>query len=310
MNTSFENGKQFAWDSTSLTGASACPRYYQYKHIEGWSSPEKSPHLIFGGHYATALEHYWKHRTSGDDHDTAQEKIVLECLINSWEHELDENGTSRVPGTGHPWQSTDPVKTRENLIRSIIWYTEEFQDDVAKVKVLADGKPAVELSFTVEAGPGILFCGHMDKIVDYADNPYVMDQKTTKSTVSQYYFDGFDPDIQMSMYTFAGKTIFNIPVKGVIIDAASIMVGFTKFSRGMTFRHDPGLEEWHSDMLRLVAEIHQYTDNGYFPMRRTACDRYGGCEFRNVCRKPASLRPQFLKASFVQKLTWDPLIRR
>jgi hypothetical protein len=45
-------------------------------------------------------------------------------------------------------------------------------------------------------------------------------------------------------------------------------------------------------------------------MNDTACDKYGGCEFREVCSKSPSVRDKFLKADFKQEEPWNPLIPR
>jgi len=299
MNKSFDaTGAQFAWDATSLSAAEKCLRYYHYKHIEGWFQPEKSFHLRFGGHYATALEHFYKHRALGDDIDTALEKVVLEALIDTWD------------GEAGPWQSPDPAKNRENLIRTIVWYVEQFGQEHIDVIKLSDGRPAVEYSFSLDVDGGYVFSGHIDRLVTYAGDPYVMDQKTTGGAISSYYFDNFSPDIQMSMYTFAGKAVYNIPVRGVIIDAAQIMVGFTRYERGFTFRTESQLHEWYDDMMRLIERARKATHENHFPMNRASCGNYGGCEFRSICSRSPEVRQNFLAASFKQGPTWDPLTRR
>lgn len=286
--------------------------------VEGWQPRKKSVHLIFGGHYATALEHYYKHRALGDSLDEALEKVVFETLCNTWERQDKVDSIEGRPDVeveaalngGKPWDSGDAIKTRETLIRTIIWYVDQFADSAVKVILDSEGKPLVERSFTLNVDGGIVFAGHLDTCVEYAGSPYVMDQKTSKSTISAYYFEGYRPDIQMSMYSFSGKAIFNLPVKGVIIDAAQIAVGFSRFERGFTFRTELELDEWYDDMMILITRIRQMTANNYFPMDRTACGNYGGCEFRGVCSRDPAVRRQFLLADFTQGPTWDPLDRR
>lgn len=302
-NKSFDTGGQFVWDSTSLSLAQTCPRKYQYKQIEGWQPRKKSVHLVFGGHYATALEHFYKHRALGDSIDEALEKVVFEALCNTWERSEDDEA-------GKPWQSDDAIKTRETLIRTIIWYVDQFANDPTMVLKDKEGKPLVELSCTLNVDHDFAFACHLDRVVEYAGADYIMDQKTSKSTISSYYFEGYRPDIQMSMYTFMGKAVFNLPVKGVIIDAAQIAVGFSRFERGFTFRSNDELDEWYKDMIALIHRIRAMTQANYFPMDRTACGNYGGCEFRKVCSRDPAVRRQFLLADFEQSATWDPLDRR
>jgi len=302
-NQSFDaDGLQFAWDATSLTLAQTCLRKYKYKLIEGWQPHRLSVHLLFGQLYATALEHFYKHRADGSDVDEALRRVVHEAMIGSWDE-----------AAGRAKEFDHAGKTRANLIRSIVWYVDQFaheHDDGIQTYHLSDGKPAVELSFTLEVTDSLVFCGHLDRIVTYGDDLYVMDQKTTGSTISPRFFEGFKPDNQMSMYTFAGQAVLHSPVKGVIIDGAQIAAGFTRFERGFTFRTKSELDEWFTEALGIAETARRATELEKFPMNRTACGNYGGCEFRHVCSRAPEVREQFLKADFSKKKSWDPLERR
>lgn len=305
----FKDGVQFAWDATSLSWIEKCPRYYQYSMLESWEPKNKSVHLLFGGFYASALERYHKLRAQGMSYDDATIEVVHQALIDTWEHRLDDQG-NRIPKTGAPWMSFHDTKTRENLIRSIVWYLDYWQDDNLKTTVLGNGKPAVELSFSFEVDRGIVLSGHLDRVVTYGDDPYITDNKTTGSTLAPYYFDQYSPDTQMSLYTFAGRTVFNSAIKGIVIDAAQIAVGFTRFDRGFTFRTDAQLEEWYGDVLHVIDTAQRYTREGHFPMNPASCGNYGGCTFRHVCNKSPELRKNFLMADFKKREQWNPLSRR
>lgn len=333
-NKSFDDsGNQWAWDSTCIRLAETCLRKYFYKMIEGWQARRLSVHLEFGSLYATALEHYYKHRALGLSSDEALVEVVHEALIGSVEYEMEDGNwidgieardllgdKLPAPWTGQwrpkPWNHN--LKTRETLIRTIVWYVDQFEDEEIEVIRLADGKPAVELSFTLDLGNGIALCGHLDRLVRYSGEPYVMDQKTTNITISPRFFEKFSPDTQMSAYAFAGKAVYNTPVKGVIIDAAQIAVGFSRFERGFIPRTEDQLEEWLDGALWWIAlardATQRFNDGASlakaFPMNTSSCDLYGGCEFRNVCGRSPSVRQQFLKADFVKGERWDPLARR
>lgn len=339
MNQSFDStGAQFAWDSTSLKLAEDCLRKYQYKMIEGWQPRRKSVDLLFGGWHATALEHYHKYIALGDSLDAALIKVVREALISTWitddrAGDIASSHDSRVEpssdigmvssdvnvrrASGRPWLSDHTSKTRENLIRTIIWYVDHFAEDPVTVFKRPDGTPAVEYSFSFEAEgassdrpEGIVFSGHIDRLVEYGGSYYVMDQKTTGSTITPQFFDQFDPDSQMSLYTMAGKIIYDKPVRGVIIDAAQIAVGFSRFMRGFTFRDDAKLEEWYASAMYHIKAARDATHSENFPMNPSSCGKYRGCEFRNVCSKSPHVRKQFLLADFERGERWDPLRRR
>lgn len=319
-------GFQFAWDSTSLSSFVTCPRKYYYSILQGWTSELRSVHLIFGGHYATALEHYHKHRAAGVEHNDALEMVVREALVATWDHEnvpaetpgaaffINPDKTMRwvMPGTGKPQDWLHSSKTRDTLIRSIVWYLEEFQNDPMKTVILSDGKAAVEYSFSIDLTDEYVYCGHIDRLVTYGDNNdiYVQDQKTTGSQITPRFFEGYSPDYQMTGYTWAGQIIFNMPVKGVVIDAAYIAVGFTAFGRQAIGRSDRQLEEFREEVLHYISLAKQAHESGYYPMNRTACGNYGGCEFRRICSAVPGIRNNLLQGNFKKRDRWDPLARR
>lgn len=305
---------QFAWDSTSLGWLKTCPRLYQYSMIEGWRSTGPSVHLDFGQYYHHALELYDRHKAVGADHDTALYEAVKYCLETTWIYDTTkEDGEGYSLGKPMDWGHN--LKTRETLVRSVIWYLEEFGvNDAAQTVVLANGKPAVELSFRLELDFGpqsqpYVISGHLDRVVSFNDGIYVMDRKTASTTIGSYYFDGYNPDNQMSLYTFASKVIYQTPVRGVIIDAAQIAVGFTRFSRGFTFRTEAQTEEWLENTRHWLRLAEQYATEGFWPMNDKSCHQYGGCTFRKVCSKSPEVRQKFLESDFVKR-HWNPLEAR
>jgi len=300
---------QFAWDSTSIKLAETCLYKYYLKLQVGWQPGRKSAHLIFGGEYATALEDYHKAIALGIDREQAIRDVVHTALCNTWDHEMDADGEP-IPDTGGPWQSDHNLKTRGNLIRSIVWYLDQFEDDPCYTVILSDGTPAVEHSFKLPVDDGIIFSGHLDRLVDYSGSLYVQDQKSTGTTISARFFDQFSPDTQMSMYTLAGKAIFNLPVKGVMIDAVQVAVGFSRFERGFTFRSEDQLSEWYDGAMATIERANKANAEQYYPMNPSSCGNYGGCEFRHICSRSPSVRQQFLLGDFTIGPIWNPLKNR
>ena len=181
-----ESGIQYAWDATSLSNYEKCPRYYQFVNLLGYQPKDKSVHLIFGGLYAAALEHYHKYLTEGMSVDDATIAVVRAAMVETWEYDWEDDvdgQRTKIPGSGKPWDSMHSTKTRETLIRSIVWYLDHFADDETKV-IYTDGVPAVEYSFALPLDNDIVWCGHIDRLVEYSGDPYVMDQKTSGSTIS------------------------------------------------------------------------------------------------------------------------------
>lgn len=287
-----------------------CPRKYQYSMLERWVSRKPSVHLWWGGHFAKALERYFKFVATGMDTEDAIHEVVRLAMIDTWEYKRDEQGNICEPRVGAPMTFFDANKTRETLIRSIVWYFEQYKDDLFPVAILNNGKPAVELSFKLSLDDGNYYCGHIDKLVVSDDFVYPMDQKTTGATIGPGWFNQFDLSFQMTGYTFAAKSLYHIPVKGVIVDGVQVMVGGTSFQRGFTFRTDDQLNEWYEDLMITIKHVQADTKRNYFPKNTTSCDKFGGCVFKGVCSRSPSLRKNFLEGDFYQREQWNPLEER
>ena len=304
MNSSFKPGTklQLAWDSTSLGALKTCPRLYEYTIIEGWTPRALSVHLAFGLYYHAALEAYDHAKFGGADHEQATLAAVRKALSDSWHG-------------NRPWNSDDKNKNRFTLIRTVVWYLEQFREDPAETVRLANGKPAVELSFryettyTTASGEPFLYCGHIDRLAKLGETIYVFDRKTTAHTIGQDFFRGFSPDNQFSGYALAGKLVYGLPVNGVIIDGAQVAVTFSRFLRGPSPRTEAQLDEWYTDLGYWLKLAQFYAANDHWPMNDKACGNYGGCAFRDICAKPAVVRAQWLQATY-KKRTWDPLVVR
>lgn len=301
---SFENGVQFAWDSTSLVLAMECPRKYYYRMILNLvPKGDKNVHLLFGGIYASALELFYKRRALGDSIEDALRAAVRDALERSWNKEKNE-----------PYIFDDANKTRSTLLRTIIWYVDQFAvEDKNSIQTyhLRDGSPAVELSFSVPLTNDILYCGHLDRVVQYGNGLYWMDQKTTKSTIGPYFFESFRLSNQFIGYTWAGQMILHEPLQGGIIDGAQIAQGFSRFERAPIPFNAGQLQEWHEDTIEHIRTMQDYTRRGAFPMNRTSCGNYNGCEYKELCTRSPAIRDRFIQGNFVHpEKPWDPLVAR
>lgn len=315
MNSSFIPGTQvqFALDSTSYKSLKTCPFKYYLEHIHNWTPKKTSVHLIFGIAFHSAVEQYHRLRAEGTDHGKALHTVVAGMyyrqLKTAQEKEFDRGFHELSIPEGIP------AKTATTLLRTIVWYLDEFQDDPAKTFILSNGKPAVELSFSFplgfEAGDGYeyLYCGHFDRIVEYNDQLWVTDYKTTTGQLNMQYFAQYSPDIQMTGYTLASQIVFNAPAKGVMVDAAQLGVTYSTFARQPIQRTASQLEEFLDDMRLDLRVARVYAEEGSWPQNPTACHHFGGCAFRKVCSHPPSVRENFLKADFTKR-TWDPLKAR
>lgn len=284
---------QLVWDSTSLSYLKNCPREYYYRMVCGYKPKRESIHLKFGSYYHEALETYDRAKAKGAD----EAEAIREAIRTA--HRL-----------AHKLESDRPNKTKHTLVRAVSWYLDHFTNDPLETVQLADGSPAVELSFELALSETpYTLCGHIDRVVKYADKIYITDRKTTGSTISSSYFDQYTPDNQMSLYSFACQIILGTPASGIIIDAVQLGATFARFARGVVTRRQPQLEEWLQDTLVTLNANLQYIKQDRWPQNDKACHHYGGCAFCKVCSKLPSLRESVLKSDFVIE-PWNPLEKR
>lgn len=312
-----DTGVQYAWDSVSLGLLKTCARKYQLSIVLNWQPKQRSYHLDFGIYYHSAIETYLKYKAEarllcknrgGEFTPEGEEVLHQEAVRKAIRYAITAS-QHYLPGVKKG--VVDTAKSRENLIRALVWYFEHYKHDNCKTVTLSNGKPAVELSFRFGIDHDLMLAGHLDHIVEYGGGLYVQDHKTTGSTVTgasaRYFFQNFNPDNQMTLYTTAASIAFHTPVKGVMIDAAQLAVGFTAFARDFTHRSKSHLDEFIEGVYsyRKLAEFYHRT--GFYPMNETACGNYGGCAFRDICAKSSQVRENFLKTDFTQDKPWNPL---
>lgn len=288
--------QQLLWDSVSIGAFKTCPRKYQLSIIEGWQQTSAEA-LDFGIAYHAAHEEFAKAFALNPDPEAALHAAVLLAFR-----------ISAAPS----WQSHTNRRNRYALLRAIVWYYETYPvtTDSLHTLILADNKPAVELSFKFPITDRYVYSGHLDRLVVFQDQVWVLDYKSTGSSMTSHFFSQFRPDTQMSGYSLAGQIAFSQPTAGVIIDGCQLLVGSAAFSRSFSPRTEDELDLWLSDLTEWWLPLAEAcANNGHWPMNDKACSMYGGCQFRSICAMPRKMQPAFLASNFTRKV-WDPSIPR
>jgi hypothetical protein len=181
--------------------------------------------------------------------------------------------------------------------------------------ILANGKPAVELSFSFETGyvasTGEIFalCGHLDRMAKLNEPRYIVDLKTTKGTLGPSYFSKFGVDNQFSLYLLAGKMVYHEPVAGIIVDGVQVLATMSRFQRHLVPKDALQIDEWYHQLGWWLSRLDECAERGEWPMNDSSCDKFGGCRFRDVCSKSPASRQMTLDANYTRRV-WDPLQRR
>jgi hypothetical protein len=295
-------------DASSLTEFKICPKRYFYSIVMGRQPSAESIHLTFGILLHKGAEMYHK-LVFGESfsHNEAVHAVVNWVMEATWDRTHNR-----------PWTSGDKHKNRFTLVRTLVWYLDQYEHDELETVILKDGRPAVELPFAIKSGylgptgEDIVICGTLDRVTRWKRNNkyYVCDIKTTKNTVGSYYFDRYTPDNQVTVYRRAGQSLLEEPVDGLIIDACQIAVEFSRFERGFIERSDDMLTSWHKDLGYWLLQMGTCAEANDWPRNDTACNHYGGCPFRAVCsQKTEEHSARVLESAYAER-TWDPLRNR
>lgn len=297
-NTSFKNGIQFAWDNTSIGLYKTCPKKYYYSIVCGYEPRTMAPALSFGIAIHSIFENWHKQIASGLDKHTALISVV------------------RLAGQlGEYLPAGDTSRTKETLVRSIVWYFDQFWDDKTITVLEPSGKPAIEYHFQLPfmdyLGYEVLICGHLDRMVKWQGKVYISDYKTTKYTIDNRFFSQFKPGTQMPLYLTAchiiSETVANLPsANGVIIDGIQLGVNFSRFARHVVEFSLEEINEYIEDLKYWIMQAMNACKTGYFPQNTESCQKYSGCQYLEICSKPPARRQMFLDGNFVKRI-WDPM---
>lgn len=289
------SGLQIAWDNTSISLYKECPQKYYLSIILGYRKATLSPPLLFGIAYHEARETYDRHISEGKD------AALRAALRAAWKHS--EN------------LGLDPARTRHTLCRAIVWYSEQYSPDPFELHHFSDGSPGLELSFRFElnrdtpSGEKYIYCGHMDKIVNYNGALYALEYKHTTSTLSESYFLRYIYSSQVFGYVAAGQIVFNTPIYGAIIDSVQIGASFSRYSRRVVHRASEHLEEWLSDLTYWLSRVEDSHARNLWAHNTESCHKFGGCPFLAVCSKAPYARDAVLRTEYVAE-RWNPLRNR
>ena len=290
---------QVAWDNTSLSIYKECPRKYYYAIVQGWRPKTVAAPLEFGKAYHDCLETYDALRATGLTQIDALGAAIRKAFT------LSEN-----------WPDFDDnARTRITLIRSIIWYSEEYTHDEMVLYRLPDGNLGLELSFrfglgfSSPSGEEYLYCWHMDKLALYGGQLYTVERKHTKLTLSSSYFEKYFFSAQITGYVYSGRVVLHEKIAGAIVEATQVGVNFSRFGRAAINRVEDHLEEWRHDLQFWIRQAEECATKSYWPHNSESCGKYSGCQFRRVCAKSPALRQVTLEYDFKQD-RWDPTINR
>lgn len=282
----FEGNSQIIWDISSLNTFQTCPEKHRLSVIEGWkpSYLDASPAASWGKVYHSAMEKF--------DYCLWEDDSNIDRAI----HEAIKTAAT----VGAHLQEGERGKNLTNIYRAVVWYAENWAGRLLKPITLHDGTPAIETRFEVTLPTGKhRFSGRTDKIcADEAGVLWVVDHKTTDSTLSNHYFRRFINDNQITGYIYALRRELGMPVAGFIIDACQNLVNSNTYARQTFDVTEAHINEWVEDAVYTIEKADECTTRGKWPHHFQGCFQYNGCPFINLCAKAPEFRQEFLLTNY------------
>lgn len=302
-------------DSSMLSTFRSCPYKFFRQYIEHWKPRTESVHLIAGGAFAKGIEMarraYFEQGFGKED----SEAIGLQALLTAY-------GDFECP--------TDSNKTAARMVGALEYYFDKYSFGVDGAIPITNktGRRGIEFSFAEPldfqhpiTGDPILFCGRADMIADYAGGVFGFDEKTT-TQLGGKWAGQWDLRSQFTSYSWAGKRN-NIPMQGTIVRGISILKNGYDTQQVISYRADWEIERWELQIYRDLHRMLQMwftseydcnldgscsrSGNPWDRNDDSACNDYGGCSFRQVCK---SREPEmYLQTDFEQRV-WDPMAHK
>ena len=286
-----------------------CPRawfnsfYRPFEGSQGVRPRYVSEHLLKGGTFHEGIAELY---LSGcrDGEDTGEWNLDQAIGILESHHKRNES----------QYEESTLYETDLNLTRSMLTaYYSEFglggpSQDYPTIRTLHDGEglPLVERDFSVDLGyGGYVYTCRADLLILHHGYPKVMEHKTSAPGLwAQKRVASIQFDSQFTGEIFVLKALFPDEIlEGALVNVV-IKGGKTKIAlRESTTRSDEDLRHFRLSTIHILQQIdeavHKFNQaliegndiewamSLYFPdhgERTQACDNYGGCEFRSLCR--------------------------
>ena len=272
--------RNFSW--SRINSYASCPRKYKHRYLNHLVPIKKSSALSLGYCMSCGLQKY---------RQTGEKDAAFASFIDAWK----SDGQILLMK-----KSEDPRRSVERGLEILGNYTEEFPAE-------ADSVVKPEVSFEVEAAPGINFIGRIDAIIRMADKSLAIIEDKTTSRLGATYFLRMKGSSQVLWYMWVANKLGLFEIEGkkqmpkCLINAIYIHKETRRFERDIAMKSSKVLELAHQNMLSWINRILVAEKDDCFPMNdidNSICTAYGGCEYLPLKYIEGSLRDRIVKNEF------------
>lgn len=307
----------FLIDNSTLEGLTTCARYFEYSKLHKRVAAGSKASLNFGTALHLALE--YRYRTYRDQ-------------------PLDDAGVQEQSNILAKYFADNPVDEFEhrtldyasNLLKR---YNQKYR--IEPFNLLLDSKgetlcetsmsiPLCDLTYKGTKIP-VIFTGKIDMPVSINGKIFILDHKTDSMFWGpQKFLDEQRSSNQYRGYAWGfekatGRTVDGFMINGIPTKQppAKPKMGLDAWYQEWFVREQTYLslypqwrEEWYAATCSQVEYIFWMQSRDSFPMTGRfvkACEKYGGCQYKDVCNAPADKRDEYLQSNLYQENTWSPL---
>lgn len=261
-------GKQWI-DYSSWKMLMACPRQYYWRCEQNITVDDEKIALINGRAYHDCKACYYEEVFKGIDHDIAKAKAM--DILKA------EMLTIKYPDEKR--NLTIAAQTMSN-------YLDRWREDSYETYA-ADGKPCVEVPFTIDLRDFILV-GRIDRVTMSMFGLNMEETKTT-TVVGTKWPKRMRPNTQFDTYVSAWYLITGNMPDGAILDLIPVTTKpndmKNKAFRLHASRSVEDVENWLDDAQEWWNALQVFRDRGIFPRNTETCIPLLGyeCEFVHLC---------------------------
>lgn len=300
--------KELTIDNSSFELYQQCPRAYFYKVIRRREANEFKSGREFGALVHKCFDYHYR----GTSSLTPKE-------INDY---YEKNAAQMYP---------NDHRTQGYLDTLLANYRSTYSQEPFKIVEPIDENVEVgfRLPLTIIDDVQIFWAGRIDLIVHFPSlNEYWIIDHKTHFRGGTSAFDEYVRSTPQIGYVWAARQLTAKPIKGYLINMI-ITRAITRTGQGIGYERqrfpvdDWMIEEWYEnitiELRSLVARFKAWSEFSKLGMdsesscpksfhcRNKACtNKYGVCEYLNVCRVAPAQREQMLMCNLYKDYTWDP----
>ena len=300
--------KKRTFDNSAINTFMHCRRLHLYQNEWTLSTNEESPALSYGSAVHEALYHWY----NGDGEDVSLKAFIKRCRQKGTNIDLEldaEKGSKQLYS----------IEWGVWLLRK---YFKENPIEIDPFETVLDasGDPYLEVGFAVDAGEGV-FVGRIDRIARYIETGdlYIIDHKTTRKTLNDYFWKQFNPNNQFTGYMWGVYELLGEMPVGCVINGVRVYQ-FCRLKEGETLEEKVFARNWirptleqvedrAKEIRETIIDIKSARTRGIHAFYRNApngCTMWGGCAFQPVCASRTADAAQLIAAGGYSTKHWFP----